>query len=280
MDGRRRLHFEAVVAAMVIVFASMWWVAANWPAMLWGEDAPARAMREYIEAAQRRDCAAVIDALSQRSRGLAEARAAGRADVEMMFCDYSPAPAKLSAFETDRIRTEETSGATARVSATYTYERMFGFFGRGRSRHNYTMTREDGRWKIDLSEHLDLESRGNRDSRAMFLVQQTWMAITNQRRSNGTLTSDPAIIRGELPGFEFPEIRQGIADASAPVNTLFVTTGPGVACISLRSESGTLVMVKIPQADSTGTYQYGAIPAVCDQQPLSRPYHGASSGIR
>jgi hypothetical protein len=280
MDGRGRLRVEAVVAATVMAFAVAWWIAANWPAALWGEDEPARAMRAYIEAAQRRDCGAVIDALSRRSRELAEARAAGRAGVGMMFCDYSPAPAKLSAFETDRIRTEDASGSTARVSATYTYERLFGFFGRGRSRHNYTMALEDGRWKIDLSEHLDSESPANRDGRAMFLVQQTWVAITNHRRSNGTLTSDPQIVRNELPGFEFPEIRQGIADASAPANTLFVATGPAAACISLRSASGTLVMVKIPQADSPGTYQYGGIPAVCDEQPLSRPYHGASSGIK
>jgi hypothetical protein len=39
-------------------------------------------------------------------------------------------------------------------------------------------------------------------------------------------------------------------------------------------------MVKIPRAGGTGTYQYGTIPAVCDEQPLSRPYHGTSSGIR
>jgi hypothetical protein len=279
-DGRSRLRVEAAFAATLLVSAAVWWVAANWPSTLWGEDEPALALRAYIEAAQRRDCAAVIGALSQQTRQLAEQRIAGRGVVEMMFCDYSPAPGKLSAFETDRIRTEDASGSAAKVSATYTYERLFGFFGRGRSRHVYTLVLEDGRWRIDLSEHLDPESRGNRNGRAMFLVQQTWVAIRNHWRSTGTLTSDPQVIRSELPGFEFPEIRQGVADASAPVDTPFVTTGPALACISIRSASGTLVMVKVSDSDLPGTYQYGEIPPACDERPLPRPYHGASSGVR
>jgi hypothetical protein len=218
--------------------------------------------------------------LSRRTREVAEATLAARTSVELSLCDYSPAPADLSDFESDRIRVEDQSGSVAHVSASYTYERLFGFFGRGRDRHSYTMVLEDGRWRIDLAEHLDPGSRANRDQRAMFLVHQAWVAITDHRRATGEVTSDPDIIRQELPGFEFPEILPGVVATSSPAETLFVTTAPSVSCVSLRSATGTLVMVKIPQASGTGTYQYGVIPAVCDEQPLSRPYHGTSSGIR
>jgi hypothetical protein len=278
---RRRLVGEAAMAFAAVLVALIGWYSLAGRPSLFSRDSPqSRALGEYIDAAKRKDCLVVVDALSRRTRALAQASVAGRAGIERSFCDYSPAPADLSEFETDRIRLEDVSGPVAQVSASYTYERFFGFFGRGRDRHTYQMVLEDGRWKIDLSEHLDPESRGNRNSRAMFLVHQTWAAITDHRRDTGEVTSDPSVIRGELPGFQFPEIRQGVADGSSPADTLFVTTGPSVACVSLRSATGTLVMIKIPQASGAGTYQYGAIPAGCDEQPLSRPYHGTSSGIR
>jgi hypothetical protein len=205
---------------------------------------------------------------------------AGRSTVERAFCDYSPATADLSDFETDRIRREDVTGPIAYVSASYTYERLFGFFGRGRDRYTYRLVFEDGRWRIDLTENLDPASRPNQDRRAMFLVQQAYVAITDERRESGALTSDPEVIRGQLPGFQFPEIHKGVAVASAPTETLFFTMGPSVACVSLRSASGTLVMLKIPQGSERGTYQYGkSIPDACDDRPLSRPYYGASSGI-
>ena len=269
------------MALVVIVMALIvWWYVADRPSPFSGVRPQSEALREYIDAAKRQDCTAVLDALSRRTRELAQVAVAGRSTIERSFCDYSPATADLSEFETDRIRVEDVSGTVAHVSASYTYERLFGFFGRGRDRYTYAMVLEDGRWRVDLSETLDQQSRPNRDLRAMFLVQQTWVAITDHRRSTGELTSDADVIRAELPGFEFPELRAGVADATAPAEIPFVTTGPSVACVSLRSASGTLVMVKIPQTTGTGTYQYGTIPTACDDQPLSRPYHGASSGIK
>jgi len=272
------------MASAVIAVASLaigWWYVAGRRSIFSGGDPQSRALHEYIDAAKRGDCPAVIDALSRRSRELAHATFGDRASVERSFCDYSPATADLSDFETDRIRLEDESGSIAHVSASYTYERLFGFFGRGRARHTYTVVLEDDRWRIDLVENLDRESRSNRDQRAMFLVQQGYVAIIDHRRETGALTDDPEAIRAELPGVQFPEIRAGVAAASAPADTLFVTTGPEVVCVSLRSASGTLAMVKIPQARSLGTYEYGgSIPSVCDGQPLSRPYYGASSGIK
>src|SRR5204862_4636107 len=133
--------------------------------------------------------------------------------------DYTPAPAKLPDFETNRIRVERLSGATALVSASYTYYRFFGFFGRGRSRYTYTLCFEDGTWRVDLTESLDPESRPNQDRRAMFLVQQVYSALRSHARSGGTLTDDAASIRAEMPGFQFPEIRSGVAALAAPPNT-------------------------------------------------------------
>jgi hypothetical protein len=286
--GRRRvpggLAREALGAsaiAVMLVVAAGWWYLADRP---WSftETAPqSRALRDYIGAARRGDCAAVVAALSRRSRELAQAAVAGRSTLEQSFCDYSPATAKLSDFETDRIRIEDASGSIAHVSASYTYDRFFGFYGRGRRRHTYTMVLEDGHWRVDFVEHLDRDSRSNRDQRAMFLVQQAYVAITDHRQDTGAVTADPGAIRAELPGFQFPDIASGVAAASSPPETIFVTTGPSAACVSLRSASGTLVMVKIPSQKALGTYEYGArIPVICDDRPLSRPYHGASSGIQ
>jgi hypothetical protein len=280
---RREVAREASmmsVLAIVAIMAIAWWWFADRPSPFSGGDPQSQALREYVEAAKRGDCARVIAALSRRSRELAAIVVAGRSTVERNFCDYSPATADLSDFETDRIRRESVAGPIAYVSASYTYERFFGFFGRGRNRYTYRLVSEDGRWRIDLSENLDPASRPNQDRHAMFLVQQAYMAISDERRETGALTSDPEVIRGQLPGFKFPDIHQGVAAASAPADTLFVTTGPSVACVSLRSASGTLVMLKIPQGSGRGTYQYGkSIPDRCDDQPLSRPYYGASSGI-
>lgn len=135
---------------------------------------------------------------------------------------------------TERQVSVADEGPIAFVSASYTYDRLFGFYGRGRNRYTYRLVSEDGRWRIDLAEHLDPASRPNQDRHAMFLVQQAHMAISDERRETGALTSDLAVIRGQRPGFRFPDIHQGVAAASAPADTLFVTTGPSVACVSLR----------------------------------------------
>src|SRR5438874_1469519 len=111
----------------------LWWWLSDMPLPFRGGRAPAAALRDYIDAARRDDCAHVLAALSVRSRELAERLTPGRI-VERAMCEYSPAPAKLPEFETDRIRVERVSGSTALVSASFTYDRFFGFFGRGRSR--------------------------------------------------------------------------------------------------------------------------------------------------
>jgi hypothetical protein len=266
----------------IALVAALWWFLADRPSPLIGWGAPAKALRGYIDAARRGDCAAVVAALSARSRELATAAVAGRSTLEPSFCEYSPAPAKLREFETNRIRVERVSGGTALVSASYTYDRFFGFFGRGRSRYTYTLSFEDGTWRVDLTESLDPESQSNRDQRAMFLVQQVYSALRSHARSSGMLTDDAAVIRAQMPGFKFPEIRSGVVDSAAPPDTPYVALGPAGACIciSLRSASGTLVMVKLPPEGSQATYEYGRIPSVCDDHPLGRPYHGSTSGIR
>ena len=92
------------------VVAALWWFLADRPSPLSGWELPARVLRDYIDAGRRRDCAAVVAALSARSRELAEAAVAGRSTLERSFCDYSPATAKLPDFETNRIRVERVSG--------------------------------------------------------------------------------------------------------------------------------------------------------------------------
>jgi hypothetical protein len=265
--------------AIALVLA-LWWFLADRPWPPGGSAAPAQALRNYIDAARRGDCAAVVGGLSNRSRELAMANVAGRSTLERSLCEYSPATAKLPEFETNRIRVERVSGTTALVSASYTYDRFFGFFGRGRSRYTYTLSLEDGAWRIDLTESLDLQSRPNRDQRAMFLVHQVYTAVRDHVRSSGKLTDDAAVIRAELPGFKFPEIRSGVVDATSPPDVPYITLGPASACVSLKSASGTLVMVKLPWDRVQATYQYGRIPSVCDDQPLARRYNGSSSGIR
>ena len=264
----------------IAALALLWWFLADRPSPVSGWQAPAKALRNYIEAAQRRDCAAVVAALSNRSRALAVANVTGRSTLEKTFCEYTPAPAKLPDFETNRIRVDRISGQTALVSASYTYDRFFGFFGRGRSRYTYTLRLEDGAWRVDLTESLDPESRSNQNRRAMFLVQQVYTALRSHARTSGTLTDSADLIRAELPGFKFPEIRTGIVDVNAPSDVPYVALAPAHACISLRSASGTLVMVKLPLGTAQSTYQYGRIPSVCDDQPLDRSYHGSTSGIR
>lgn len=168
----------AGAGAVLALLALGWWMIVDRPSLLSGTDPQSRALREYMEAARRRDCASVIAALSRRSRELAKAAVAGRSTLDRSFCNYSPATARLSEFETDRIRREDVSGPVAHVSASYTYDRFFGFYGRGRRRYTYTLVLEDAGGRIDLVEQLDQESRTNRNRRAMFLVQQAWTAIT------------------------------------------------------------------------------------------------------
>ena len=264
----------------IVAVAALWWFLADRPSPLSGSTPPAKALRDYIDAARRRDCAAVVAALSARSRELAVAGVAGRSTLEKSFCDYTPATAKLPDFETNRIRVERVSGGTALVSASYTYDRFFGFFGRGRSRYTYSLLLEDGQWRIDLTESLDPESRPNQDRRAMFMVHQVYTALRDHVRSSGTLTDNADAIRAELPGFTFPEIRTGVAGPTAPADVPHVALGTTCACVSLKSASGTLVMVKLPLGKAQATYQYGRIPSVCDDQPLARPYYGSTSGIR
>lgn len=136
------------VLIALTIMAVLWWFLADRPMPFGGASAPVRALREYIDAARQHDCAAVVQRLSARSRELAATRAADRLFVERMFCDYSPATAKLPDFETDRIRVERVAGSTARVSASYTYDRFFGFFGRGRDRYTYSLILEDGRYAL------------------------------------------------------------------------------------------------------------------------------------
>src|SRR5437667_5794237 len=176
-DGRspiKRAMGKALLAIALI--ALLWWFLEDRPSPLSGWQAPAKALRNYIEAARRGDCVAVVAALSKRSLELARATVVGRSTLENSFCEYTPATAKLPDFETNRIRVERMSSTTALVSASYTYDRFFGFFGPGRSRYTYTLSFENGAWRVDLTEALDPASRLNRDRRAMVLVQPVYFA--------------------------------------------------------------------------------------------------------
>jgi hypothetical protein len=167
----KRQHRLRTLAVVVAAIGLGWWWLSDRPSPLSGGTAPARALSDYIDAARRGDCASVFGALSARSQALAAALTP-RLIVEKAMCEYSPATAKLPDFETNRIRVERVFGSAAQVSASYTYDRFFGFFGRGRDRYTYALVLEDGRWRVDLTESLDRESRPNQDRRAMFLVQQ------------------------------------------------------------------------------------------------------------
>jgi|GEM_PF-6272358 len=285
----RRAALKALLT--LAVCALLWWIWEDRPSPIAPWQPPAKALRDYIDAARRHDCAAVVAALSQRSRELAATIPAGRANLEpsmnvsranleRSMCDYTPAPAKLSEFETNRIRVQRASRTSALVSASFTYDRFFGFFGRGRARYTYALVNEEGAWRIDLTESLDPESRSNQNRRAMFLVQQVWMALHDHVLSTGGFTDNAEAIQAQLPGYKFPEIRKGVADANAPPEVLHVALASAHACISIKSASGTLVMVKAAPSPPQSTYQYGQIPSTCDDQPLARRYHGASSGIR
>src|SRR5437762_9640753 len=194
-EWSRARHVIVNALLTLAALALLWWWWEDWPSPVQPWRAPAKALRDYIEAARRHDCAAVVVALSKRSLELAQMSVAGRSDVERSFCEYTPATAKLPDFETNRIRVQRISGNTALVSASYTYDRFFGFFGRGRARYTYTLRLEEGSWRIDLTESLDPESRSNQDKRAMFLIQQVYSVLRSQARSSGTLTDNAETIR-------------------------------------------------------------------------------------
>ena len=155
---RDRASGAGIAAAVIVAAVIAWWLLTDGRTLLSRDTAQAQALRAYIEAATRRDCQSVVESLSSRTRQAAAAMP-GRPNIELSLCDYSPAPARLSNFEADRIRVENVSGPVARVSASYTYERLFGFFGRGRDRYVYTLVLEDGRWRVDLADDLLRPSR-------------------------------------------------------------------------------------------------------------------------
>ena len=279
-EWSRAKHAMLNALLTLVALAFLWWWWEDRPSPIPPWQASAKALRDYIDAARRRDCATVVAALSKRTRDLAVTTLPGHLDLERSFCYYTPATAKLPQFETNRIRVDRVSGNSALVSASYTYDRFFGFFGRGRSRYTYTLTREDGMWRIDYTESLDPESRINQNRRAMFLVQQVFTALHDHVVSTGKFTDSAATIQAQLPGYKFPEIRTGVAEASSPPDIPHVALAPAHACISVKSASGILVMVKEAVAPPGSTYQYGQIPSTCDDQPLARPYYGSTSGIR
>jgi hypothetical protein len=103
----KRAVGKALLAIAVI--ALLWWLLEDRPSPLSGWQAPAKALRNYIEAARRGDCTAVVAASSERSLELARATVIGRSTVEKSFCEYTPATAKLPDFEMNRIRVERMS---------------------------------------------------------------------------------------------------------------------------------------------------------------------------
>lgn len=246
-----------------------------------------KALEEYLAAGRSKQCSRVWSHLSARTRELMLAfgdRQVALTEEQAMerYCSYTPGTSDMEKFVPGTSRTESVEGSSATAYAKYKYDRFFGFFGEGTADQRFKLVKERGHWKIDYTEEVDPQSRSNLDQEALRLVYQGWSAQRQFHLEHGSVTSDQAQIRAELPGYTFGPIVGGIADATTPRGTLHIAVaGRDAACISARSGSGTLVMVKmLPGAERGLTYQYGVIPRVCDRKPLQRDYPGSSAKIR
>lgn len=245
-----------------------------------------KVLEEYLAAGRAKQCARVWSLLSKRTQELMltlldRQRPLAEQEAIYRFCSFVPGTADMETFVPGSSRTETVEGVRASAYAKYKYDRFFGFFGEGTAKQRFKMVKEHGEWKIDYSEEVDPNSRSKLDEEALRLAYQGWSAERQFHLENGFVTSDPVQIQAELPGYRFGPIVQGVAGPSTPQGTLSVATvGRDVVCISVRSGSGTLVMVKLmPGTERRFTYQYGSIPRVCDRKPLARDYPGSTARI-
>lgn len=253
-----------------------------------GRDPASRTFAAHIAAAKAKRCNVVWDGFTERTRSLMlasevfamRAQKASEEQAIQIFCAYSPA-SDLTQYLEESVGLVDGSDKRALVSAKYKYDRFFGFFGEGKAKEEFELHLEEGAWRVDHSEALDPRSGSNLDRHALALLNQLYTAERDVLAETGSFSADPAAIQAQLPGYRFGPISPGIAGSGSQENTLFVTLGPRVVCLSARSGSGTLVMIKAAaQPGKQHTFQYGArLPPTCDGKALERPYYGASARI-
>lgn len=282
------LGVGGILVTLLILGTAFRFIGSGIGNFIRGDDPASKTLAGQIEAARAHDCSAVWSAYSSRSRELMMNRSIAnrghtlsQPDAAKLYCNHAPATGKLDEFLPESVALRTGGPRTAIVTAVYTFDRFFGFFGRGRERVPFRMALEDGSWRVDATQELDPESSKNKDTRAMFLLHQAFTAERDAFLQLGFFTTDAATIRAQLPGFEFPAIVQGVASEASNAGVIYAaTSGEKVVCVSIRSATGTLVMVKDDERSGRKmSYQWGSIPAVCDKQPLKRPYYGTSSGI-
>lgn len=289
--GRRYPSTRAtsIFATPILIVVAFFFMRSGYRAAFAGNDPASRTVKAQIEASKRADCAKVFDLYSARTKQLMLQGHLPRAPMtqEMAvrsYCSYAT-EADLGDYLPDKIRRIEGNDHRAIVAATYKYDRFFGFFGEGKQEGRFVVLKEAKLWKIDQTESIDPNSRTNLNTKAMFLLQQLYTAERQLFMTSGGFSSEFVRIQEQLPGFTFPPIRAGIANRSSPAGTLYIQPGPrrDLVCISTKSGTGTLVMIKEDEGNPKRTisYEYGTtIPRRCDSEALARPYHGASSGIQ
>jgi hypothetical protein len=271
-----------VALALVFALLGSCFLRAAKGRYLDGRDPASRAVASHIAAARRGDCDTVWNGYTERTRQVAvqTSRVPGpQADAlaRRSLCQYAT-DGDLGSYLPETVRLEEGSASRAVVGAKYTYDRFFGFFGTGKSRGHFLVLKEAGAWRIDVTESIDPNSPTNLDEAAMHRLHQAVTAQRDVHRANGTYTLDQAVIRDQLPGYEFGPIEPGVVSGVSTPGTTFVATTGDTVCLSTRSETSTRIMIKL--GSPRNTWQWGDIPAVCDTTPLGRTYTGTSSRIR
>lgn len=288
-SSRFRLGALILATPIFIVLASFL-VRSGYRAAFAGNDPASKAVRAQIEASKNGDCAKVFSLYSARTQQLM--RQGGRfprpnvteEEAVKTYCNYAE-QGELPDYLHSKVRLIEGSDRNAVVAAAYKYDRFFGFFGEGEDETEFVVLSDKSVWKIDHSESLDPQSPTNLNVNAMALVHQLYVAESQLLRTENQFSQVSVKIQEQLPGYDFPPIHAGIAHSQSPVGHLFVQLGSrtNLACLSTKSATGTLVMIKVDRSTSTSalSFQYGkSIPTKCDSQALARPYHGVSSEIR
>lgn len=279
-----------ILATPILIVVTYFLLRSGYRAAFAGNDAASKTVSAQIEASKRENCAKVFSFYSARTQQLM--RQGGpfprpkvtEEEAIKTYCHFAE-QGELPDYLPSKVRLIKGSDQEAVVAAAYKYDRFFGFFGEGESETEFVVLSENGVWKIDHSESLDPQSATNLNENAMALLLQLYTAERDLIRASNQFSQNFALIQQQLPGYRFPPIHAGIAHSQSVVGHLFVQLGArtNLVCLSTRSETGTLVMIKIDQSTkgTASTYQYGkSIPTKCDSQALARPYYGSSSEIR
>lgn len=285
-----RLRLALLFATPILLVIAYLFLRLGYRAMFAGSDPASKAVSAQIEAAKREDCARVFSLYSARTRQLMKQGGRlprpniSKEETIKTYCNYAE-EGDLPDYLPSKVRLLNRTDGEAIVAATYKYDRFFGSFGEGEREVEFVVVAESGIWKIDHSESLDPQSPTNLDEAAMSLLNQLFTAERYLMQSSNQFSKDSARIQEQLPGYRFPPIESGIAHSGSSVGHLFVELGSrrNLVCLSTKSGSGILVMIKVNQGKSASapSYQYGkSIPTNCDSRTLARPYHGASSEIR